>query len=474
MLSYLLEDRKFYRTLLHLAIPIAAQNFVSSSVNMLDTIMIGQLGETEIAAVGQANQLFFLFTLMLFGINSGSAIFTAQFWGKRDVRNIRRVLGIGLATACSAAALFTILALFFPGQVMSIYSKDPAVIEAGVDYLQIVGLSYIITAVSFSYSAVLRSTEQARLPLILSVISLLSNGILNYLFIFGKFGFPEMGVEGAALATLIARIIEAVLMLVLVYAGKYAPAARWKEMADLSKDFVKRFFKTTIPVILNETIWSLGVSIYSIVYGQIGTEAVAAVNISGTVTNIAMVLFFGMSNSAAIMIGNRIGAGEEDKAFGYAKKLLTLGPLFAVFIGGATILTSGFFLRLFNVSGAVRLDAQRILTVFGLLMPAKIFNLINIVGVLRSGGDTKYSLFLDAFGVWVIGIPLALAGGLLFGLPIYWVSFLVGLEEIFKFLLGIRRFQSRKWINNLVRHIGSGDMSDTQELQTQPVTETTV
>jgi putative MATE family efflux protein len=472
MLNYLFEDKKFYKTLLFLAIPIAAQNLIGSTVNMLDTIMIGQLGETEIAAVGQANQLFFLFNLMLFGINSGSAIFTAQFWGKRDVRNIRRVLGIGLSSAIAVASFFTILAFFFPRQVMSIYSNDPAVIEAGIGYLRIVGLSYIITAVSFTYSAVLRSTEQARLPLILSVAALLSNAVFNYLLIFGKFGFPKMGVEGAALATLIARVIEVVLMVVCVYAGKHVPAAGLKEMIDLTKDFVKRFFRTTIPVILNESIWALGVSIYSVIYGRIGTQAVAAVNISGTVQNIAMVLFFGISNASAIMIGNRIGAGEEDKAYIYAKRLLTLGVLFAIGMGGVTILTSGLFMNFFNVTNAVRLDAQRIVMIFGLLMPAKIFNLINIVGVMRSGGDTKYSLFLDTFGVWMVAIPLAYVGGLVIGLPIYWVYFLVGLEEVFKFLLGIRRYRSKKWINNLVRHISSDGQLDDQELQVQPTAET--
>src|SRR5690554_6374198 len=166
MLNDLFEDRKFYQTLLKLAIPIAAQNFVASTVNMVDTIMIGQLGETEIAAVGQANQLFFLFALMLFGVSSGSAIFTAQYWGVRDVKNIRRVLGLGLVTACGAATLFMVLALFFPWQIMRIYSNDPAVIDAGVRYLRIIGLSYIVTAISFSCASVLRSTEQARLPMI--------------------------------------------------------------------------------------------------------------------------------------------------------------------------------------------------------------------------------------------------------------------------------------------------------------------
>jgi putative MATE family efflux protein len=451
MLKYLFQDRKFYRTLLILAIPIAAQNFVASTVNMVDTIMIGQLGETEIAAVGQANQLFFLFALMLFGVNSGSSIFTAQYWGVRDVKNIRRVLGLCLISSGIVSVLFMIPALFFPAQVMRIYSKDPAVIDAGVRYLRIIGWSYIVTAISFSYASVLRSIEQPRLPMVMSIVALITNAVLNYIMIFGKLGFPAMGVEGAALATLIARVLEMALMVIFVYAGKYVPAARIRELFDLSRNFVARFFRTATPVILNESIWSLGVSIYSVIYGRIGTNAVAAVNISGSVINLAMVLFQAMSNASGIIIGNRIGGGDEDKAYLYAKRLLTLGPVFAVFMGSLLMLTSDFFVSFYKVTADVHQNSVRILMIFSILMPIRIFNLINIVGVLRSGGDTKYSLFLDTIGVWFISIPLAMFGALYLRLHVYWVYLLVGMEEVFKAALGLRRFRSRKWINNLVK-----------------------
>ena len=198
---------------------------------------------------------------------------------------------------------------------MRIYSKDPAVIDAGVRYLRIIGWSYIVTAISFSYASVLRSTEQPRLPMVMSIVALITNAVLNYIMIFGKLGFPAMGVEGAALATLIARVLEMALMVIFVYAGKYVPAARIRELFDLSRNFVARFFRTATPVILNESIWSLGVSIYSVIYGRIGTNAVAAVNISGSVINLAMVLFQAMSNASGIIIGNRIGGGDEDKAY---------------------------------------------------------------------------------------------------------------------------------------------------------------
>ncbi len=452
------KDRQFYKTLLHIAIPIAAQNLVASSLNMVDTIMIGRLGETEIAAVGLANQVFFLFMLFLFGVSSGSAIFTAQFWGKRDIESIRKVLGIGLATAGMAALFFSLLAILWPAQVLSIYTKDVEVIRLGSAYLRIVGFSYLMTSITFSYAFILRSTEQAKLPMLMSMIALGINTALNYVLIFGHFGFSAMGVQGAAIATVISRFIEMILMLTMVYLKQLAPAASFKEMTSQTWAFIARFYRTTIPVILNETLWSLGVTVYAMVYGRIGTGAVAAVNIASTVERIGMVLFFGMANASAVMIGNRIGAGEEEKAYVYAKRFLILGPLFGFVMGFLLIVTSGPILSMYNISSDVYTAARSILMVMGFTMVIKVFNLINCIGVLRSGGDTKFSLVLDITGIWCIGVPIAVIFGLVLGFPIYWVILLVTLEEIYKVTLGIRRFITKKWIHNLVKNMGNEDL----------------
>ena len=445
------RDRVFYRTLLHIALPIAAQNLVASALNMVDTIMIGRLGELEIAAVGLANQVFFLFMLFLFGVSSGSAIFTAQYWGKRDIASIRKVLGIGLATASLAAVFFSLLALLLPRQVMSFYIKDPEVIQLGSAYLRIAGLSYLATAVTFSYAFILRSTEQAKLPMLLSIVALGINTILNWVLIFGLFGMPAMGVEGAAIATVISRLIEMLLMLAIVYGRRLVPAASLKEMTAQTGAFVKRFYRTTFPVILNESLWSLGVTVYAFVYGRIGPGAVAAVNISGTAERLAMVLFFGMANAAAVMIGNRIGAGEEDKAYVYAKRFLVLGPILGVVMGVLLITFSPLILSLFNITQDVYSAARSILLVLGLTMTVRVFNFVNCIGVLRSGGDTKFSLLLDITGIWCIGVPIALIFGLWRQFPIHWVVLLVALEEVYKVVLGVRRFITKRWINNLVR-----------------------
>ncbi|MCX7708715.1 MAG: MATE family efflux transporter [Clostridia bacterium] len=453
MKKLLFGDKSFYISLVSLAMPIALQNFISSALNLVDTVMIGQLGEAEIAAVALANQIFFLLILFLFGISSGAGIFHAQFWGKGDVPNIRKVLGISLVGGISVALLFTIASLVIPRELMGLFSQDTRVIHMGSAYLRIVSLSFIMTAVSFCYSFTLRCTGKAGLPTYISFIALIANTLLNYVLIFGVLGFPSLGVEGAAIATVIARVVEMVLMLVIVYGRKLVPAASFKEMLDFDLSFVKRFLNTTTPVILNEILWSVGITMYTVAYGRMGTGVLASINIASTVERIALVLFMGMANACAVLVGNKIGEGDEKTAFLYAKRLIVLGPLTGIVMGGIVIGASDWILSIYKVSEVVYNDAKYILMIFGLLIAFKIFNMINVVGILRSGGDTTFCLIMDTAGIWLIAVPLAFIGGLVWSLPVYIVYLLVNLEEVFKIALGIPRFISGKWINNLVKHM---------------------
>ncbi|AKL94744.1 Na+ driven multidrug efflux pump [Clostridium aceticum] len=448
-----IKDIQFYKTLLAIALPIALQNLISSSLNLVDTIMIGKVGEIEIAAVGLANQFFFIFVLLLFGINSGSSIFISQFWGKKDVANIRRVLGIALVFGGIISLIFAGFALFLPQMVLKFFTKDVQTIALGSTYLSVVSLSYLATAVSFSYSFGARSIGEAKLPMIISSISLVANTILNYLFIFGMGFIPPMGVKGAAFATLLSRIIEMFLLLWIIYYKEHPLAGKVKEMLDLSKSFLRNFFKTTSPVILNEGFWSLGMTMYLAAYARISTEAVAAVHISSTVQNLFMVIAFGIANACTIMIGNEIGANHQEKAISYAKKFSILGVLIGLFIGITLFLSTPFIVSFFNISDVVRHSAIQILTVFSVVMSAKVFNAILVVGILRGGGDTKFSLFLEMGSVWLIGVPLAFLGALVLKLPVYWVVALVSLEEIVKALIGIPRVISKKWVRNIIEEM---------------------
>jgi putative MATE family efflux protein len=449
-LKTLFYDRQFYKSALRLAIPIAVQNLVLSSLNLVDNIMIGRLGDSSIAGVGIANQLFFLLNLFLFGVVSGSAIFTAQYWGKKDTQNIKRVLGLCLASGISISLVFSIIGFVFPKAVLAVFTKDAEVIDLGVKYLRIVAFSYTITSISFAFSFTLRSIGKVKLPLVVSTVALSVNTILNYTLIFGNFGFKALGVEGAAIATVIARFIEASVLITIIYRNKYVIAGTLKEFLDISFEFVKNFYKVTIPVILNEGIWALGVTVYSIVYARMGTEVIAATNIVSTIERIAFVTFLGFGNACAVMVGNKIGAKREDQAFIYAVRFLVINTVLGVAAGLLIYLGSPYILSVYNVSQTALNHSRNILMVLSFCLWAKIFNYTNIVGILRSGGDTKFCLFLDTCGMWAAGIPLVVLAGLYWHLPIHIVYIFVYMEEMAKLIIGLPRVLSKKWINNLV------------------------
>jgi putative MATE family efflux protein len=452
-LAAILIDREFINGLFTLALPIILQNFVMASLNMVAVMMIGQLGEISVAAVGLCNQIFFLFMLLLFGINSGCAIFTAQLWGKRDVTNIRKVLGVALAMSLVSAGLFASIAFFIPTTALSVYTKDPAVISAGGNYLRLFGISFLFMPVSFAYAFILRSIGDVKTPLVVSVGALSLSTAFSYIFIFGKLHFPALGIDGAALAIVIARILECISLLALTYNKKSPAAATLNELFDFDLTFVGKVVRRVIPVALNEVFWSLGITMYYIVFAHISTNAIAAVNIAATVENLSMVFFIGTANGCAILVGNSIGADDENKAFDYAGRTLYLCMVGALFVGLSVIGLSGAILSIYKVSPEVVLYARRILTVIGICLWLRSANMVLFLGVLRSGGDTRFALILDAGTIWVVGVPLAFVGAFYFHFPVHIVYLLVMADEFTKWLIAMARFYSKKWINNLVQTI---------------------
>jgi len=448
-------DKEYYRRLYKIALPIALQQFIMSSLNMVGVMMIGQLGAVPVAAVGLANQIFFLLNLMLFGITSGSAMFTAQLWGKRDILNIRKVLGLALSLGLTAGMFFLIIAEFFPAGALSIYSKDPSVITLGSDYLRIIGFSFLLYAISFCYSAVLRSTGDVQTPLLVTFTALSINTLLSYILIFGKLGLPSMGVHGAAIAVLASRIVECSSLLWLTYRKDSPAAGKIREMFSYNLVFAGKVLKPVLPVVANEILWSMGTTAYSIVYARISTDAIAAMNIVGSIDQMALVLFNAIGHACAILVGNRIGAGEEGQAFRYAARSEALGIMGALGIGSLVLVSSNSILSLYNVPPTVIDYAHRVLTILGLLLWLRASNMILFIGIFRSGGDTRFALILDGVIIWVVGVPLAFAGAFLFHLPVYWVYLLVMSEEITKWSLGVYRFFSRKWIHNLAKTVGN-------------------
>lgn len=452
--KYMLRDRIFLSKAARIALPVAIQGMLNTIVNMVDTMMIGSLGASAIAAVGLANKVFFVMSLLVFGIVSGSGILAAQFWGKGDLKNIRKVVGLALILAESAALLFLLPSVLRPETVMRIFTTGGDAIQIGALYLSLAAFSYPFIALSNTYVAMMRAVNQVKAPVIISVCTILINIFFNYTFIFGHFGAPEMGVAGAALATLLARIIEAVSLLLVIYIKKSPVACRIREMVGYSRAFVLQFARTASPVIANEFVWGVGVTMYSLAYGRMGDNAVASITIATTIQDIMTVLFQGLSAATAVILGNELGAGKLKVAERYAKNFLILQFLITLVMAALCVASRGGIISLYRITDEVALDVSRCLIVFALFMPFKMFNYVNIVGVLRSGGDTKVCLFLDCSGVWIIGVPMAFIGGLVLQLPIYVVYAMVTLEEIYKTVFSYIRYRQKKWLRNLTMEIG--------------------
>ncbi len=444
------KDKDFLKDMLRIAIPIALQNLITSSLNMLDTLMISELGKSSIAAVGLANQLFFFYALIIFGINSGSSIFISQFWGKKDTASIKRILGLAVSLSALVGLVFTVIGFFFPETVMRFFIKEAVVVSIGSEYLRVVSLSYIITGIGFAYSIAARSIGKAKMPMIVSAISFVTNGVFNYLLIFGKFGFPELGVRGAAYGTLIARIVEISFIMYFVYKDIKPLAAKFTELTNWSKEFIGRYLKTTYPVIINETLWALGQIMYSVAYARIGEEATAAVQISTTIQNVFFVFVRGLANACTVMIGNKIGGDDEGEAYHYAIKFLTISTIIGIVLGAVILLTPDITLKLFSsLEPDVYNLSKKLLIVAGVFCFIRTFNATLIVGVLRGGGDTTFSMYLEMGAVWLVGVPLAFMGVLYFEFPVYIVFILVSFEEVVKAIIGLPRIKSKKWIKNV-------------------------
>lgn len=445
-----LRDRDFFRSMLAIAVPVALQQLITASLNMMDVLMVGQLGETSVAALGLANQIFFLLILFLFGVTSGMSIFTAQYWGRRDEENIRRVLGICLIVAISVAVVFSLAATLVPELLMRYYTEDAEVIRLGSDYLRIVGLSYVMMAISVSYISILRSITMVKMTVVVAVLALGLKTILAYVLIFGLAGFPALGVRGAAIGTSIGWTFECILLVILVYVLKTPLAANPLSFFRFNRPFVMNVLRTSMPAAINEVLWSVGITTYNAVYARIGTDAIAAININATVEELGFVLFIGIGNACAVMVGNKIGEGHKDIAFEYGRRFVILGVVSALLGGAIVLAVRDTVISLYQISPSAAYSLRALMLVYALSVWIKVFNFMLFIGAMRAGGDTRYAMFTELFSIWVIGVPLALIGGFVLHLPVYGVYALVLLEEAAKAIIIFRRFISRKWIHDLV------------------------
>ena len=445
----MLEDRIFLSKTASIAFPVAFQSMLNMVINLADTLMIGRLGENSIAAVGLGNKIFFVYILFVFGASSAIGMLSAQYYGNNDIKNIRKVLGMGLLVALSASFVFTGATLLNPEFLMRIFTKSDTTVKIGMLYLGTVGISYPFTAISNIYTASVRSMGEVKIPVITSIVTIIINISLNYVFIFGVAGFPAMGVAGAALATVIARVSETLLILGILSFKKHPVICRLEQMFFYSKELMAQFVKTSLPVIANEFFWGLGFTLYSVAYGRMGDAAVASITIATSLQDLLQIGINGIGAATVTVLGYEMGANNLKRAKTYASYFYILSLILSLIMAVLTVFIREPFVSLYEVSEEVKKDVMLCLLVFAFYLPFKFIGILNVIGVLRSGGDTLVCFFIDVSSVWFLGVPFAFLGAFIWKLPIYYVYALVTTEEIYKTVFGYLRYKQYKWLRNL-------------------------
>lgn len=445
------DSRVFYKSVLALVLPMAAQNLINVGISSLDVIMLGKVGETVLSASSLANQIQFIMTMIFFGVTSGACVLTAQYWGKGDRRTIEKVIGIALRISLVTGILFTLGALFLPEPLMRIFTNEPEVIAEGVKYLQIVGYSYLFMSITMVYLNIMRSVEKVIISTVVYSISLVTNGVLNAIFIFGLLGLPAMGISGAALATSIARFVELVIVLVYAYRPGQPVRLRFSDVFTRDPQLFRDFLRYSIPVTLNELMWGSGASMITAVIGHMGQSAVAANSVAQVTRQLATVVAFGIANATAIMIGKAIGEGNEEKAEDFGRRFVWLTVIAGV-VGGIVVLcVSPIASAALTLTDQAREYLTFMMFVMSYFVIGQAFNTTMVVGVFRAGGDTKFGLIEDTVTMWGISIFIGFLGAFVFGWSVQAVYVVLLSDEVIKIPLNCWRYKTKIWLRNVTR-----------------------
>ena len=440
-----LGNRDFYRETLRLGMPIAVQGLLTSSLSFIDSLMVGSLGETALAAVGAAGQLGSLLFGFYWGLCCGGTIFIAQYHGVHDETGVRRAYGLSTTCMMAVTLIFSLMAVFAPYWVMGIYAEDAAVRAMGVEYLRIIGVAFLFQTMSAAFSNVLGSTERVKIPLVASIASMITNTALNWMLIYGNLGMPQMGVRGAAIASLAAAAVNlAVLVGVCIYQRNVA-VTRLREMFFWPRRFVKEYFVKCIPLLINETGYSMAVLVVNIVFGRQGEANLAAVSIFRTLEGLLYAFFRGFANASSVMIGKRVGAGELKDAAQQSVWFTILCPMMSFMLCAAVFLLRGPLLSLFDISDGVRATVTYILLAYTILGPMRHVNYIQN-NIYRAGGESRMGTILEVGAIWLITVPLVLLTGFRLHLPFIAVFIASMVEEFIKFPIELKYLLSRKWI----------------------------
>ena len=444
------ENRQLYKKLARIAVPISIQGVVSATLNLIDNLMVGFLGEADLAAVGIASQIYFIHYLILYGFTSGTATFMAQFYGAKDYKNIRKVVGFSIVVAFCVAVVFFVSAFFFTDNILGIYSNDPRIIEMARPYVKIGTACFFFLAFSVPLEMAFKATQQTRVPLIVSTVVFSTNTCLNYIFIFGKFGAPAMGVAGAALATAIASFLEVLISLIFAHRKSNCFHGSYRDFFGWKKEMVLRIVKNSMPTTLNELLWSVGQSMYVAAFSRIGTTAYAAYQAAASINSIFSFAAFSVGDAALILVGEKLGEGEREQTYILGKKLLKIGTVLGILVGLLLVLAAKPLVGFFSLTALGKTYAFRILVIYGLCMGLNLYNGINITGTLRGGGDTRFAMMAECSCVWLVAVPLAFLASQVLHVPIFIAVLMIKSEEVVKCIILTKRFISKKWVNNVI------------------------
>lgn len=432
---------------LSIAIPLALQNLVAFAVNLADTVMLGQLGDVAVSASAQANQVFFIVSLAVAGIADAANVMVSQAWGAKDRTKINYILAYTYRLSVVFTLAISALSILFPKQIMAIYTPDAEVIAAGAGYLRIVAVSYFFYTITTVSTGVLRAVRTVNIAMIGSAIAMFANVVLNWILIFGKFGFPEMGIIGAAIATLIARIIESVVIVIYLYTKEENLKIRISTLIPTNRDLLKPFFRVSAPIIINELFWAIGESIVAIILGRMGKEVVAANSVCGTMFQMASIFIRGVTAATCVVVGNTIGAGELDKIPAIKRYFQRLIIVLGVFTGALIFFLRGPIIGMYDISAVARDYAMQIAVVTAVIQPFSAYQITNMMGLLRGGGDVRFAMFNDLIFLWCVTIPLGFLGGIVWKLPVWAVFLLMRVEKIGKSITSEIRLHQKNWIH---------------------------
>jgi len=448
------SDRtSFYRKMMRVGIPVVVQNLIGIGLNVIDTLMIGRVGVDELAAVGAANQYYFVFSMACFGFYSGAAVYTSQYWGLRDVKNIRKVVGIDYTVGLTLSVVTVIFGFLFAPQIIWLFSREANVIALGTQYLRIACFTYIFAGMSFAISYNCRAIQNLKIPTLINAVAIFINAGLNYCLIYGKFGFPELSIRGAAIATLIARVLEFIAMVVYIYSQKDHPLrAMPEELFSYGKQMFVKVWKTALPVVASETIWSVSVALIYMAYGMLGSAALAVSQVGNVVSELFQSVFFGVGNATAVIIGESLGRAERDLAKQQASESLRITAILSAIMMVVLIAARRPVAVIYSFDQATTALLLSTLFVQAVMMFPKMMCYQYICGILRSGGDTTFCMVVDTVGNVLVQVPLAFLGVLVFHWNLAAVIGLVALVDGCKGILCHRRYRSGRWMNVLTEH----------------------